>query len=330
MREFGGPDVLRVEDVAKPAPGAGEVLLRVEAVSVNRTLDLIVRAGRYARPPQLPHVLGTDPAGTIVAVGAGVASRRVGDRVTTSPRVRPATATQPPVMLGIGVWGGYAQYVTLPAANTHVIPDAMDFTTAAVVGRHAPLAINQLRDRAQLKPGEWVLVMGAAGGLGSAAVQVAKHFGANVIAAAGADERVDAARQLGADFGVNYRTHDLAAEVRRLTDGRGVDVVVENVGDAELFPKALAAMARNGRMVTAGAHAGGTVPLDLNRLYLNYLTIVGSTVHTDADVALALEIAAEGRLNVLIDKVMPLAGAAAAHALVERRSGIGKIVLRPW
>jgi NADPH:quinone reductase-like Zn-dependent oxidoreductase len=330
FREFGDPEVMRLEDVPTPTPSAGEVLLKVEAVSVNRTLDLAVRAGRYARPITLPHVLGTDPSGTIVALGEGVTSRRVGDRVTTSPRIKPATATQPPVMLGVQIWGGYAQYVSLPAANTHVIPDAMDFGTATIVGRHAPLAFNQLKEKAKIKPGEWVLIMGAAGGLGSAGIQVAKYLGAHVIAAAGADDRVEAAKKLGADFGVNYRSGDLTAEVRRLTGGRGVDVVVENVGDADLFPKAFASLARNGRLVTAGAHAGGIVPLDLHHLYLNYITIVGSTIHTDADVELSLDVAAQGHLDVLIDQVLPLSDAAAAHRLVAGRTGVGKIVLKPW
>ena len=330
FREFGDPEVMRLEDVSTPQPAAGEVLLKVEAVSVNRTLDLAVRAGRYARPIALPHVLGTDPSGTVVALGEGVTSRRVGDRVTTSPRIRAATATQGPAMLGVQVWGGYAQYVSLPAANTHLIPDAMDFSTATIVGRHAPLAFNQLKEKAKVKPNEWVLIMGAAGGLGSASIQVAKYLGAHVIAAAGADERVEAAKRLGADFGVNYRSGDLTAEVRRITQGRGVDVVVENVGDADLFPKAFASLGRNGRLVTAGAHAGGIVPLDINHLYLNYITIIGSTIHTADDVELSLNVAAQGHLDVLIDRVMPLAEAAAAHRLVGERAGIGKIVLTPW
>lgn len=330
FRAFGEPEVMRLETVPVPRPAAGEVLLKVEAVSVNRTLDLAVRAGRYARPVTLPHVLGTDPSGTVVALGEGVTTRSVGDRVTTVPRVKAGTATTPPVMLGVGVWGGYAQYVTLPAANTHLMPDGMDFATATIVGRHAPLAFNQLRAKAQVKTGEWVLVMGAAGGLGSAAIQVAKSLGARVIAAAGADERVAATLGLGADHGVNYRTQDLAAEVRRLTDGRGADVVLENVGDPDLFPKALAAMARHGRMVTAGAHAGGVVPLDLNRLYLNYLTILGSTEHTEHDIAASLGLAVQGGLDVLIDQVLPLAEAVAAHHVVAARDGVGKVVLKPW
>ena len=330
IRAFGGPDVMHLEDVPVPAPAAGEVLLKVEAVSVNRTLDLAVRAGRYARTVSLPHVLGADPSGTVAAVGEGVTLRKVGDRVATSPRIKAATATQGPVMLGVQVWGGYAQYVCLPAANTHLIPGGLDFDTATIVARHAPLAFNLLTEKAKIAAGEWILIMGAAGGLGSAGVQVAKYLGANVIAAAGADERVEAAKTLGADFGINYRSADLAEEVSRITGGRGVDVVFENVGDADLFPKAFASIARNGRLVTAGAHAGGIVPLDLNRLYLNCVTIFGSTAQTDADVERSLEIAKQGHLDVLIDRVMPLSEASAAHALVAERAGLGKIVLKPW
>lgn len=330
LREFGDPDVLLFEDVPIPVAGAGEVLLKVEAVSVNRTLDLAVRAGRYSRPIALPHVLGTDPSGTIVALGQGVTARKVGDRVTTSPQIKAATATQGPVMLGVQVWGGYAQYVSLPASNTHLIPNGMDFGTATIVGRHAPLAFNQLKEKAKVKPGDWVLIMGAAGGLGSAGVQVAKYLGAHVIAAAGADERVEAAKTLGADFGINYRSGDLTAEVRRITQGRGVNVVVENVGDPDLFPKAFACLGRDGRLVTAGAHAGGIVPLDINHLYLNYITIIGSPIHTNADIELSLNAAEQGHLDVLIDKALPLADAAAAHRLVAGRTGIGKVVLKPW
>lgn len=330
IREFGDPEVMRLEDVPVPTPAAGEVLLKVEAVSVNRTLDLAVRAGRYARAVTLPHVLGADPSGTIVVLGDGVTSRKIGDRVATSPRIKAATATHGPTMLGVQVWGGYAQFVCLPAANTHLIPAGLDFSAATIVARHAPLAFNLLKEKAKIAPGEWVLIMGAAGGLGSAGVQVAKHLGARVIAAAGADERVNAAKKLGADFGINYRSSDLAAEISRLTGGRGVDVVFENVGDPDLFPKAFASLARNGRLVTAGAHAGGIVPLDLNQLYLNYITIVGSTAQTDADVDLSLDVAAQGQLDVLIDQVMPLSDVVEAHKLVAGRAGLGKIVLHPW
>jgi NADPH:quinone reductase-like Zn-dependent oxidoreductase len=234
------------------------------------------------------------------------------------------------MILGVHAWGGYAQYVKVPVASTHPIPERVDFVTATVVSRHAPTAFSMLRDHAKLKPGDWVLVMGAAGGLGSAGIQAAKYLGAKVIAAAGADERVRAGLDLGADAGVNYRTHDLSEEARRITGGRGVDVVFENIADPELFPKAFAALARNGRLVTAGAHGGGTVPLDVKRLYLNGLTVIGSVGRISSeDLDLCLRAAAEGRYRVLIDRVLPLADAGLAHRIVAERSGIGKIVLQP-
>ena len=327
IREFGAPGVMKFEDVPTPEPGPGEVLVAVHAVSVNRTLDLVVRAGKYARSPALPHILGVDPSGVIARVGEGVTSRKVGDRVVTTIRVN--KPHEPPRMLGIQMWGGYAEYVKLPADKTFLVPDGLDFITATVVARHAPTAFHLLRDRAKVKAGEWVLVMGAAGGLGSAGVQAAKYLGARVIAGAGANERVKAAMDLGADAGVNYRAQDLTAEVMRITEGKGAEVVFENIGDPTIFPKAFASIRHMGRLVTAGGHGGGTVPLDINRLYLNQITLIGAVGETPEDITLALQAAAEGKLKVLIDRVFPLSEAVQAHELVDGRGGLGKVVLDP-
>jgi NADPH:quinone reductase-like Zn-dependent oxidoreductase len=171
--------------------------------------------------------------------------------------------------------------------------------------------------------------MGAAGGLGSAGVQAAKYLGARVIAAAGADERVQAATGLGADAGVNYRTQDLTAEVMRITGGTGVNVVFENIGAPELFPKAFSCVTRHGRLVTAGGHGGGVVPLDVNHLYLNQITILGATGSKSEDVTASLAAAAEGRFRALIDQILPLSEAPRAHEIVAARSGLGKVVLDP-
>ncbi len=329
IREFGPPEVMRLEDVPTPAPGPGDVLIQVHAVSVNRTLDLIVRAGKYARSVSLPHVLGVDASGIVAAVGAEVTDRKVGDRVAATTRLNHGTVAQPPLLLGIDSWGGYAEYVKVPARATYLVPDALTFPVAAVVARHAPTAFHLLRDRAKVVPGEWVLAMGAAGGLGSAGVQAAKYLGAKVVAAAGADERVQAALDLGADAGVNYRTGDLTAEVLRITQGNGVNVVFENIGDPDLFAKAFASLARGGRLVTAGGHGGGIVPLDVNRLYLDQLTVMGARGEMPADVTQSLEAAAQGKFKVLIDRILPLAEAVRAHEIVAARSGIGKVVLDP-
>jgi len=327
IREFGPPEVMRLEDVPTPQPGPGEVLIEVHAVSVNRTLDLIVRAGKYARPVTLPLVPGVDPAGVVAKLGPQVSNRKVGDRVVTALRVNRESQFAAPRLLGVHTWGGYAEYVKAPAANTQLIPDGLDFPTACVVARHAPTAFHLLRDRAKLKEGEWVLVMGAAGGLGSAGVQAAKYLGAKVIAAAGADERVKVGLELGADAGVNYRSQDLTAEILRITENRGVNVVFENIGDASLFPKAFAAITRHGRLVTAGGHGGGIVPLDINHLYHNQITVIGATGETPDDVKKSLEAAASGRFAAVIDRVLPLSQAVLAHEIVAARSGIGKVVL---
>jgi len=328
LREFGPPEVLRLEEVPTPVPGPNEVLIEVRAVSVNRTLDLIVRAGKYPRPVTLPHVLGVDPSGVIVAVGEGVRRRKVGDRVATHLRTDSGPATAGTVMIGVNRWGGYAEFVAVPEVSTFLVPDTLDFATATIVSRHAPLAFSMLREKAKLVPGEWVLVMGAAGGLGSAAVQVAKYLGAKVIAAAGADDRVEAALGLGADAGVNYRAADLTAEARRIA-GRGIDIVLENIGDPVLFRAAFRSLGPNGRLVTAGSHGGGVVPLDVNHLYLNHITIMGWTGQTDADMEESLKMAGEGHYRVLVDRILPLAEAAEAHRIVAARGGLGKVVLQP-
>ena len=251
VREFGPPSVLRIENVPTPRPGPGEVLIEVRSVSVNRTLDCAARAGSYSRPISLPFTPGADPAGIIAEVGPGVTGFSPGDRVAAKLNVGGEVSPGQPGRIG----GGYAQYACAQARLTTLVPDGLDFGTATVVSRHTPLALTLLRDRARLRPGEWVLVMGAAGGLGSAGVQVAKYLGARVIAAAGSGDRVQLGRDLGADAGLNYRTRGWAAALTAITGGHGVDVVFENIGEPALFSGAFTAMARNGRS-SPSAHTG--------------------------------------------------------------------------
>ena len=264
IREFGPPGVMKLEEVPTPEPGAGEVLIKVHAVSVNRTLDTKVRAGTYARPVTLPLVPGVDPSGVIVKLGEGVTHRKIGDRVTVALRLGNRNSGADALrLLGVHAWGGYAEYVRAIAENTTIVPDNVDFPVATVVTRHAPMAFHMLQDHAKVEPGEWVLVMGAAGGLGSAGVQVAKYLGAKVIAAAGSDERVKVGLDLGADAGVNYRTHDLTVEAARITEGQGVNVVFENIGDPTRHfprpsPRWRAAAAWSPRAVTAAASCRST------------------------------------------------------------------------
>lgn len=337
VREFGGPEVLRLEDVADPQPAPDEALVRVEAVSVNRSFDLAMRAGRYARGGGLPLVLGADPTGIVVTAPTGETRFAPGDRVTAMSSIacghcRPCRSGDPAscaasTTIGVHRWGGYAELVAVPARNLARVPAGVDAPAATVIGRHGSAAWNFLVTRGGLRAGETVLVMGAAGALGGFGVQIGKMAGARVIAAAGADARVAAALALGADDGVNYASQDLTVEVLRLTDGAGVDLVFENISDPALWPKALACLAQCGRMVTAGAHGGGTVPLDVRRLYMRRLRIIGAAGTTLFDVEQALAAAARGRLQARIDRIMPMSQAAEAHRLAEADRTIGKIVL---
>jgi NADPH:quinone reductase-like Zn-dependent oxidoreductase len=327
IREFGPPGVMKYEDVATPELAPGEVLMEVHAVSVNRTLDLAVRAGTYARKPPLPHVLGVDPVGRVAKVGDGVTAVKPGERITSGSALGSQRAAGG--VLGVTRWGGYAEFVKLPQENCFRIPEGLGYPEACVVARHFPTAFYQLRERAGLKAGQWLLVMGAAGGLGACCVQVGKVLGAKVIAAAGADERVALAKGLGADYGVNYRTQDLAAEVKKITDGAGVNVVSENIADPTIWPGAFYSLAPGGVLVTAGSHGGGKVELDVTHLYLNSIRIQGGTGQMREDFDAALAAAAAGKLKAPVDHIMPLKDAVAAHELVANGSTLGKIILDP-
>jgi NADPH:quinone reductase-like Zn-dependent oxidoreductase len=339
IREFGDPDVLRWEDVPTPTAAPGEAVIRVHAVSVNRTFDLQVRqdGGNYG--VTLPHVLGNDPSGVVVAVGPGVDRPRVNERVTIFGGGRcgscagcreghPRECVRPK-LLGVQCWGGYAELLEIPATNCVPVPDGLSFADATVITRHVPFAFGECR-QGDLKAGDWALVMGAAGGLGSCLVQAAKILGAKVIAAAGTDARVAAATALGADFGVNYRRQDLAQEVQRITEGHGADVVFENIADPKLWDGAFNSLASGGRLVTAGAHGGGFVTLDVRRLYQERLRVVsGLGPQNRGDLERGLRAARAGELKVLVDRVMPLKDAAAAHRLVASNEPLGKVILDP-
>ncbi|MDE0779632.1 MAG: zinc-binding dehydrogenase [Alphaproteobacteria bacterium] len=335
---FGGPEVLSYQDVETPKVGPDDVLIEVGAVSVNRTFDIFMREDKYAHTPDIPHVPGVDPSGVIVEVGENVTDRKVGDRVfcslfipTTNPK---AFLTLPGLglvdFLGVTVWGGYAQYVRTMASRTVPIPDNMNFHTATVIGRHLATASNQVDGVLQAGEGDQVLVMGATGGLGAACVQTLKWNGAEVIAAAGTDERVAATLDIGADHAINYRTQDLTAEVMKITNGKGVMGVCDSVADPELFPKVIMSMGREAKLVTAGNASGSTdVPLDIRRLYLFQLQIIGEPREAPGGLEKAFSRAGESDVKVLIDKVYPLSQAADAQRRVESRDGTGKVVIDP-
>jgi len=333
IRQFGAPEVMRLEEVAEPKAVAGEIVIKVHSVSVNRTLDCVVRAGNYPVTIQMPHVLGVDPAGEVVG------RFKIGDRVATISIIRCGQCRQcsrgfevnclASQHIGLHRWGGYAEYVAVPERNAFHIADNLNFAEGTVITRHYPMAFNLLTGKTQVRAGEWVLVMGATGALGSCCVHVAKMFGARVIAAAGTDERVELALKNGADYGINYRTQDLANEVMQLTDADGVDIVCESIADPTLWPGAFNSLAIGGRLVTAGAHGGGNVMLDVKRLYLRRISILGAAGTNPPDVYKALEAARDGKINAIPHRKMNLSEAAEAHRIVENNQIVGKIVLEP-
>lgn len=339
VRAFAGEEQIRLETVPTPRPGPGEVLVKVRAVTVNRTRDLNVCLGKVVDAAWLPIVPGQDPAGVVADLGPGVAGLAVGDAVIVNSRMPCGTCAhcrdgrnsecRQFRHIGIHRWGGYAEFVAVPAGQVQRLPDGLDFAQAAVAMRHFPMAFQQIDRKAQLQPGEWVLVMGASGGLGSACVQVAKFRGGKVIAGAGSDERVAAAMALGADHGVNYRREDLAARVREITGGHGVDVVCENISDPTTWPQAFHCLATHGRLVTSGAHGGGLVTVDMKHLYHNRLSILGVAGSDAADNANAMAAAASGAVKPVVEKTMPLEGLLDAFALIATRAVTGKIVIDP-
>jgi NADPH:quinone reductase-like Zn-dependent oxidoreductase len=318
FHEFGGPEVIKIAEVPLPEPRAGQLRIKVHAVSVNQTLDVGLRRGESGMKLSLPLVPGIDPSGVVDAVGPEVTGFKVGDRVTSS--------------LSPAVGGGYAEYAAVDAAATVPIPEGLEFAMATAIRRHLPTATHLMR-LAEVQAGETVLIMGAAGALSSCLVQLSKEAGATVIAGAGADARVQAALGLGADYGVNYRQQKLLDEVMALTAGKGVPLVFENVGEPELWQQALACLSAGGRLVTVGTHGGGgIVPLDLRLLYRKRLTLKGGLEErqsSPAERARALELAATGRYRMLIDRILPLSQAAEAHRLVEANTGVGKVIIDP-
>ena len=317
----GGPEVLVYEDVPDPAPADGEVLIRVEAVGLNFADVMRRRGDDYPDPSPPPFTLGAEVAGTVAALGEGVTSLNVGDAVFATPGV-----------------GGYAQYIRVPAPMVIPLPSGVSAEQAAALVAHGLTAAVALRNCARLVEGESVLVEAAAGGVGSFAVQLAKLYGAGkVVAAASTPEKRAIAEGLGADASVDYTAPGWAEQVRELTDGRGVDVVLETAG-GETVGQALDAMAPFGRMVFIGQSSGETALIDPWRLTVPNHTVTGLYINAYAavpDVALStlgelIGYVAAGKLSVQVGTVLPLSQAAEAHRLLEGRLTTGKVVLQPW
>jgi len=335
FHEHGGREVLRYEEVPDPEPGPDEVLVRVKSTSVN-FLDIWVRRGIPGI--ELPHIPGSDVAGVIEQVGEGVTDLKPGQRVVVNPnfscgRCEYCLQGEDSLcvhykILGEQVDGGYAELVKVPAKNAIPLPEHVPFEEAAAATLTFMTAWRMLITRAGLRPGEDVLILGAGGGVGTAAVQIAKLVGARVFVTASTGEKLERLRELGADVLINYKEVEFDKEIRRLTDRRGVDVVVDCVG-AETWVKSLRSLAKNGRLVTCGATTGPNPQTDIRYIFWNQLRIIGSTMASTKELLDVLKLLWEGELKPVIYKIMPLREAAEAQRLLEERRVFGKVVLVP-
>jgi NADPH:quinone reductase-like Zn-dependent oxidoreductase len=338
FHEFGGSDVLGVEELPDPEPGPGEVRLDVTASALNH-LDVDVREGISRFPVAFPHVLGVEPVGRIAALGEGVEGWKLGDRVAVYLIAtcgacrycltgRESVCTAPASFISMGAGGAYAEQLTCRATQLIRIPDGITDVEAAAGTIAFGTAWHMLVTRARLRAGEKVLVSSVGAGIGSAAVQVAKRAGAYVIGTSSRDDKLAKAAGLGMDAGINYTTQDVVEEVMRLTGGDGVDVAYEHVG-GELFQKALDSLAKDGRLVTCGAHAGEVVQFDIIPFFRRQLQVIGSFVFDRTEVATCFELIARGELRPQVAATFPLAQASEAMDMMESRDFFGKIVLLP-
>lgn len=337
LAAHGGPEALKMMELPDPIPRAGEVRVRVKACALNH-LDLFVRAGWPKLKLELPHVLGADVAGVVEATGAEAGEVPVGTPVMLNPGLSCGACRdclsgrdqrcRGYSILGEHAWGGYAEYVCVPKANLVPMPASLSFEEAACLPLVFLTAWEMLVRRAQLAPGETVLVHAAGSGVGSAAVQIAKLCGARVIATAGSEGKLAKARALGADEVIDYEAQDFLAEVKRLTGRRGVEVVFEHTG-ARTFEKSVAALAVGGRLVTCGATTGFEAQIDLRVLFWRRISLLGSTMGSKGDLFAIARLVEEGKLKPVLDRVLPLAEAAQAHRLLAERAQFGKIVLVP-
>jgi NADPH:quinone reductase-like Zn-dependent oxidoreductase len=336
FHENGGPEVVRIEDVPRPDPAPGEVLVRVKASALNH-LDLWVRRGMPIETT-MPHIGGSDVSGVVEEVGEGVDPARIGERVVINPCLFDGTcewcrAGEESMcvdfrILGEHTNGGFAEFVAAAADRVHRIPDGLSFQDAAALPIAYMTAWRALTSRARLQEGESVLVIGASGGTALAAVQIAVMMRARVFAVTKGADNVERLRALGAAHVYDRAEEDWSKAVFRDTEKRGVDVVVENVG-AATWAGSFRALAKGGRLVTYGGTTGPKVEIDLRLLFWKHLEVIGTTMASRAEFAAMLDAVFSGRLRPVVDSVMPLDRAREAHERLEAGGQFGKIVLVP-
>lgn len=335
LREHGGRDAIRIERVPVPVPGPHEVRIRVRASALN-WLDVAVRRGPKFGEIPLPIIGGGDISGEIDVLGSGVSGWKPGDAVVVYPlvtcgRCEHCRSGEPTVcpehrIFGEHLDGGLADYVVVPEATLLPKPSNLSFVEAAAMPIVFMTAWHMLITTARLSAGESVLILGAGGGVASAGIQVARHAGAKVLATTSTPEKAEAARKLGAEVVFNYREDDWERAVLTATDSRGVDVVEDNVG-AVTWPVALRVLASNGRLVSTGSHSGAEVRFDLSQVYHRQLRILGANGGTYGELQTVLDLAQQGKLAPVVDRVLPIEKIHEGHRLLEEHDHFGKIVI---
>jgi zinc-binding alcohol dehydrogenase/oxidoreductase len=318
IHEDGGPEVLRYEDVEDPAAGPGEVLVRLKAAALNH-LDIWIRQGLPSVPK--PRILGADGAGVIAGLGEGSDTFSEGDAVVINPGLADGAK-----IIGEHCDGTHAELIAVPAENVYRKPDSLSFEEAAAFPLVFETAYRMLVTKARLAAGEWVLVWGIGSGVAMATFQIAKAMGARTIVTSSSDEKLERARELGAEATVNHASGDVTAAVREATGGHGADVIVEHVGK-DTWKTSLQVAAPAARIAVCGATSGPNPPAQLHRIWWKQLTIYGSTMGTREDFEGAYELVASGKAKPIIDRVFRLEQAAEAHEHLEQGRQLGKVVL---
>jgi NADPH:quinone reductase-like Zn-dependent oxidoreductase len=335
IREHGGTEKLEFTDVAEPQARAGEAIVKVRAVALNH-LDLWVRRGVPGHQFPLPMVPGSEISGVIESVDARYTGWQIGDEVIVAPGFScglcmACLSGNDPLCRNFGIYGenadgGCRERIAVPLRNLIRKPRHMSFTEAAALPLDMLTAWHMLTARAQVRPGETVLVHAGGSGVGTAAIQIAKLWGATVYTTAGSPEKAARAKELGADEAIEYRETDFLAEVRSLTAKRGVDIVFEHVG-ADTFDRSIRALTKGGRLVTCGATTGADVTINLRLIFFKLLSILGSTMGSIAELHEIMKHVENGRLKPVVDRVLPLRDIAVGHQLLENREVFGKVVL---
>jgi NADPH:quinone reductase-like Zn-dependent oxidoreductase len=337
FHQHGSPDVLQYEDAADPRPARGEVLIEVKATSINH-IDVFLRRGMPGIQVKMPKIVGSDAAGIIREVGPDVTGLAIGQRVTINPGISCGrcefcaagfgSQCVAYAMVGENRDGAYAQFVVVPAHIVLTIPDSLSFEEAAAAPLVFLTAWSMMVSKGNIRPGEDVLILGAGAGVGTAAIQIAKMTGCRVFATASSKEKLDRARQLGADFVINYKSDEFDKKIRDLTGKRGVDVVVDYVG-ADTWVRSLRSARRGGRVLTCGATTGFAPQTDLRQIFFRQVQVIGSTMGSHREFLDVMKCVFQGELKPIIDRVLPLRDAAQGHQLIEDRKVFGKIVLTP-